>query len=111
MLIERADVWRAGSAGGGSLSARALPAAEASEHVRERRQRVVGGRLLLVVDHQQALGLEAEPRRHRTDRVLDVLLGGVLAAFVGMLGLLREDAGRGPASPRAGLGRGPRAAW
>src|SRR5688572_3671734 len=71
MLMKRADDRRAErSSGGGGLPARTLPASEACEHVSQGRQRGVDRRLLLVVDHEQALGLEAEPRRHVPDRLL-----------------------------------------
>src|SRR3954469_8891095 len=74
ILMKRADDWRAEPSGGrGGFPARALPAAEAGEHVGQRRQRVVRGGLLLIVDHQQSLGLEAQPGGDVPDRVLHVL--------------------------------------
>src|SRR5215213_2943558 len=111
MLMKRADDWRAECSGRcGGLATGALPAAEAGEDVGQARQGVVGRRLLLVVDHQQPLGLEPEPGGDVPDRVLDVLRRGVLAAVVGVLRLLGEDPGRGAAGARVRLGRGAGAA-
>ena len=54
---------------------------------------MLGDHLLLVVDHEQALGLGAQVFRHVADRAPDLGLGGSGSAILGSLGIAGEDPG------------------
>src|SRR5438045_1852783 len=53
--------------------------------------------MLLVVDHQEALGRRAQLTCDDPDALADLVRRGVLVAVVATLGLAREDAGGGTA--------------
>src|SRR5215218_2022038 len=84
----------------------ALPAAVGGEDVAERRQAVVVAGVLLVVDHQEALGPRADLLGHDADRLADVRLGGGAVA-AGALRLVGEDTRRASAGARLRLGGRP----
>src|SRR4051812_29097170 len=87
-------------------AAGALPAAVGGEHVAQRRQAVVVGGELLVVDHEEPLWPGADLVGHLADRGADLLLRGGRNAGRA-LRLMGEDARGATAGP--GLGRGCRA--
>ena len=113
ILMKRADVWRADGISGRRrpLGARASSCRKQANTSVSVGSDVVGRRLLLVVDHQQPLGLEAEPRGDVADRLLDVLLRRVLAAVVRVAwpaGRTRRRRCRArPGWPPPSAGRGP----
>src|SRR5829696_661829 len=72
-------------------AARALPAAVGGKDGAERREAVVVGGALLVVDHQEPLGTGPDRVGNVPDRLADVLLRDVLLLVSGPLRLMGED--------------------